>query len=62
MGKEFSSVKIEKSQYQMIQELSEKTGHQVGFHLARAIANYLSDEGPEWLRAVAGVQASRRKK
>lgn len=53
---ESQSVKISKTQYDKLVALSAKTGHgKIGFHLGRAIDNYLTDEAPVWLQKVAEI-------
>lgn len=50
-----SVVRIGKSQYDRLKDLCAKTGHKLGFHVDRAINNYLHDEAPVWLQKVAEV-------
>lgn len=57
---DFKSIHIGKSQYERLKALCEKTGHKIGFHLERAINNYLSDEAPVWLQKVAEVERIRK--
>lgn len=56
------AVKISALQYDQIHSLSEKTGHKMGFHLGRAISNYLNDEAPVWLQKVEEVEKAARRR
>ena len=56
----FKSIHIEKSLYDSLKALCEKTGHKIGFHLERAINNYMSDEAPVWMQKVAEVERIRK--
>jgi len=57
---DFKSIHIGKGQYEKLKALCEKTGHKIGFHLERAINNYLSDEAPVWVQKVAEVEKARK--
>lgn len=61
MGQQGKAVKIDSDDYDAIKDLCEVTGHKIGFHIKRAISNYLNDEGPVWRDAAEKMQAKLKK-
>lgn len=60
--RQFRSVKVDADLYQQIKQLCDTTGHKIGFHMDRALKNYLSDEAPVWRKAAQETRKLHRTK